>query len=75
VTFDSSAIRSVSTRSKSKENRSIGIGSSLERQNVRHNYACLLFNGKRPDMPLTDPAAFKRAAKEIEGGEQDSLPF
>jgi len=34
-----------------------------------------LFEGKQPKIPLVDPAAFKRAAKEIEGGEQDELPF
>ena len=33
-----------------------------------------LFQGKQPNIPLVDPAAFKRAAKEIEG-EQDKLPF
>jgi site-specific DNA-methyltransferase (adenine-specific) len=34
-----------------------------------------LFNGKQPQIPLIDPGAFKRAAKEKEGGEQDKLPF
>ena len=34
-----------------------------------------LFEGKRPSMPWADPAAFKKAAKEIEGGTQDPLPF
>jgi site-specific DNA-methyltransferase (adenine-specific) len=34
-----------------------------------------LFNGKQPNIPLVDSAAFKKAPKEIEGGEQDKLPF
>jgi DNA modification methylase len=34
-----------------------------------------LFQGKRPKIPLVDPAAFKKAAKESEGGEQDKLRF
>jgi hypothetical protein len=34
-----------------------------------------LFEGKRPKMPWADPGAFKKAAKESEGGEQDTLPF
>jgi adenine specific DNA methylase Mod len=34
-----------------------------------------LFEGNRPKMPWADPGAFKKAAKEIEGGEQDTLPF
>lgn len=32
-----------------------------------------LFEGKRPAMPWADPDAFKKAAKEIEGGTQDVL--
>jgi site-specific DNA-methyltransferase (adenine-specific) len=34
-----------------------------------------LFDGKQPQIPLIDPGASKRAAKEKEGGEQDKLPF
>ncbi|MGD1091799.1 MAG: DNA methyltransferase [Bryobacteraceae bacterium] len=34
-----------------------------------------LFSGKQPNIPLVDSASFKKAAKEIEGGEQDKLPF
>ena len=34
-----------------------------------------LFSGKQPNIPLVDPSAFKKAAKEIEGGDQDKLPF
>jgi hypothetical protein len=34
-----------------------------------------LFSGKQPNVPLVDSAAFKKAPKEIEGGEQDKLPF
>jgi site-specific DNA-methyltransferase (adenine-specific) len=34
-----------------------------------------LFNGKQPNIPLVDSASFKKAPKEIEGGEQDDLPF
>ncbi len=34
-----------------------------------------LFEGERPKMPWADPGAFKKAAKEIEGGEQNTLPF
>jgi hypothetical protein len=34
-----------------------------------------LFDGKQPNMPSVDPASFKKAAKEIEGGEQDELLF
>ena len=34
-----------------------------------------LFSGKQPNMPSLDPATFRKAAREIEGGEQDSLPF
>lgn len=34
-----------------------------------------LFAGMQPKMPWVDPAAFRRAPKEIEGGEQDDLPF
>jgi adenine specific DNA methylase Mod len=33
-----------------------------------------LFNGKQPNIPLV-ASGFKKAAKEIEGGEQDDLPF
>jgi len=32
-----------------------------------------LFNGKKPDIPLIDTASFKKAPKEMEGGEQKSL--
>lgn len=34
-----------------------------------------LFEGKQPNIPLIDSATFKKAPKEAEGGEQDSLPF
>jgi site-specific DNA-methyltransferase (adenine-specific) len=34
-----------------------------------------LFGGKLPNIPLVDSAAFKKAPKEAEGGEQDELPF
>ena len=34
-----------------------------------------LFDGKQPNIPLVDSAAFKKAPKEKEGGEQDTLPF
>jgi site-specific DNA-methyltransferase (adenine-specific) len=34
-----------------------------------------LFDGKKPNMPSADPASFRKAAREIEGGEQDSLQF
>jgi adenine specific DNA methylase Mod len=34
-----------------------------------------LFSGKQPNIPLVDSASFKKAAKEIEGGEQNKLPF
>jgi len=34
-----------------------------------------LFAGKKPDIPLVDASAFKKAAKEVEGGDQDKLPF
>ncbi len=34
-----------------------------------------LFDGKQPNIPLVDSAAFKKAPKEAEGGEQDKLPF
>lgn len=34
-----------------------------------------LFEGKQPHIPLVDPTAFKRAAKEIECGKQDKLQF
>ncbi len=34
-----------------------------------------LFEGKQPKMPWTDPAAFKKAPREVEGGTQDALPF
>jgi hypothetical protein len=34
-----------------------------------------LFEGKQPNIPLVDSAAFKKAPKEAEGGEQDELPF
>jgi DNA modification methylase len=34
-----------------------------------------LFDGKQPKIPLIDPASFKKAQKEIEGGQQDKLPF
>ncbi len=34
-----------------------------------------LFSGKQPNIPLVDSASFKKAPKEIEGGEQDNLPF
>ena len=30
---------------------------------------------RQPNIPLVDSAAFKKAPKEIEGGEQDKLPF
>jgi hypothetical protein len=32
-------------------------------------------NRKKPDIPLIDASAFKKAAKEVEGGDQDKLPF
>jgi site-specific DNA-methyltransferase (adenine-specific) len=34
-----------------------------------------LFAGKQPNIPLVDSASFRKAAKEVEGGEQDKLPF
>ncbi len=34
-----------------------------------------LFGGKQPNIPLVDSASFKKAPKEAEGGEQDTLPF
>ena len=34
-----------------------------------------LFEGKQPNIPLIDASAFKKATKEIEGGEQNELPF
>ncbi|HEV2200161.1 MAG TPA: DNA methyltransferase [Bryobacteraceae bacterium] len=34
-----------------------------------------LLAGKQPKIPLVDSAAFKKAPKEIEGGDQDELPF
>jgi site-specific DNA-methyltransferase (adenine-specific) len=34
-----------------------------------------LFSGKQPHIPLVDSASFKKAPKESEGGEQNSLPF
>jgi hypothetical protein len=34
-----------------------------------------LFSGKQPNIPLVDSASFKKAPKEIEGGDQDRLPF
>jgi site-specific DNA-methyltransferase (adenine-specific) len=34
-----------------------------------------LFEGKQPKIPLVDASAFKKAVKEIEGGDQDDLPF
>jgi site-specific DNA-methyltransferase (adenine-specific) len=34
-----------------------------------------LFEGKQPSLPLVDPGASKKAAKEKEGGSQDELPF
>ncbi len=34
-----------------------------------------LFNGKQPNIPLVDSASFKKAAKESEDGEQNTLPF
>jgi hypothetical protein len=34
-----------------------------------------LFSGKKPEMPWADPATFKKAPKEVEGGEQNDLPF
>jgi len=34
-----------------------------------------LFEGKKPNIPLVDTASFKKAPKEIEGGDQDKLPF
>jgi len=34
-----------------------------------------LFSGKQPTIPLIDPSAFKKAAKEIEGGSQDNFQF
>jgi len=34
-----------------------------------------LFEGKKPNIPWVDPATFKKAAKEKEGGSQDELPF
>ena len=33
-----------------------------------------LFSGKQPKIPLIDPSAFKKAAREV-GEEQDELPF
>jgi site-specific DNA-methyltransferase (adenine-specific) len=35
---------------------------------------CELFEGKQPNIPLVDPSAFKKAARETEG-KQDSLRF
>jgi hypothetical protein len=34
-----------------------------------------LFDGKQPNIPLIDSASFKKAPKEAEGGDQDTLPF
>jgi hypothetical protein len=34
-----------------------------------------LFNGKQPNIPLVDSASFRKASKESEDGEQNSLPF
>jgi hypothetical protein len=34
-----------------------------------------LFTGKEPNIPLVDSAAFKKAPREDEGGDQDKLPF
>ena len=34
-----------------------------------------LFEGKQPNIPLIDSASFKKAPKEIEGGEQEKLLF
>lgn len=34
-----------------------------------------LFEGKQPKIPLIDSGSFKKAPKEIEGGEQESLLF
>lgn len=34
-----------------------------------------LFSGKQPNIPLVDSTSFKKAAREIEGGNQDELPF
>ena len=34
-----------------------------------------LFSGKQPNIPLVDSASFKKAPRELEGGEQDALPF
>jgi site-specific DNA-methyltransferase (adenine-specific) len=34
-----------------------------------------LFEGKKPSIPLVDSGAFKKAARESEGGSQDELPF
>ena len=34
-----------------------------------------VLSGKQPNIPLVDSASFKKAAKEMEGGEQDDLPF
>jgi site-specific DNA-methyltransferase (adenine-specific) len=34
-----------------------------------------LFGGKQPNIPLVDPSAFKKAAKEIKGGSQGNFQF
>jgi len=34
-----------------------------------------LFSGKQPNILLVDPSAFKKAAKEIEGGSQENFQF
>jgi len=34
-----------------------------------------LLAGKQPQIPLIDPSAFKRAAKERDATVQDALPF
>ena len=34
-----------------------------------------LFSGKRPNIPLVDASAFKKAPREMEGGEQEKLRF
>ena len=34
-----------------------------------------LFGGKRPDIPLVDPSAFKKAARESTGEANLDLPF
>jgi len=34
-----------------------------------------LFEGKQPNIPLVDSATFKKAPKEVEGGDQENLPF